>query len=291
MIVDNRAVDDAVLMKHRAGYSGVGSLTHAKRKVNLFVPDVAGLNFEHIHDGTTQDRKVLFEPRNAPMELRASTSTPPSCTRSRRRTGGWRAASGTSCWRTAPSSSPSSASRDGGRSRTGTSACSGRATSTSRSRSTSTSGGTTRRTSARGASRGATPVGPGRDAAARGTLDAPRCRRRPAVRPRRRLPADAGLQPVEVAVRRAVVLRGQPRDGVRADIPAGGRGAAVAVAVRRGQGQPGVGLPVLHPGLRGRPPLPVRDASGVPAIRVPRTGGAGDPRRREALRRDPTPDR
>ncbi|WP_169976289.1 hypothetical protein, partial [Tautonia rosea] len=28
------------------------------------------LNFEHIHDGITQDRQILFEPRHAPMELR-----------------------------------------------------------------------------------------------------------------------------------------------------------------------------------------------------------------------------
>lgn len=70
VIVDNRAVDDAVLPRHRAGYSGVASLTHAKRRANLFVPEVAGLNFEHIHDGTTRARDVLFEPRHAPMELR-----------------------------------------------------------------------------------------------------------------------------------------------------------------------------------------------------------------------------
>jgi hypothetical protein len=69
-IVDNRAVDDAVLKGHRAGYSGVASLRHEKRPENLFVPAVAGLNFEHIHDGTTQPREVLYEPRNAPMELR-----------------------------------------------------------------------------------------------------------------------------------------------------------------------------------------------------------------------------
>lgn len=70
VIVDNRAVDDEVLPKHRAGYSGVASLTHTDRRANLFVPSYAGLNFEHIHDGTVQDRKVLFEPRNAPMQLR-----------------------------------------------------------------------------------------------------------------------------------------------------------------------------------------------------------------------------
>ncbi len=70
IIIDNSAVDDDVLPKHRAGYSGVVSLTHAKQKRNIFVPGIAGLNFEHIHDGTTQDRKILFEPRNAPMELR-----------------------------------------------------------------------------------------------------------------------------------------------------------------------------------------------------------------------------
>lgn len=70
VIVDNSAVDDAVLTGHRAGYSGVASLRHARRRENLFVADYAGLNFEHSHDGTTRERKVLFEPRNAPMQLR-----------------------------------------------------------------------------------------------------------------------------------------------------------------------------------------------------------------------------
>src|SRR5262245_26047021 len=70
VIVDNRAVDDAVLPGHRAGYSGVGSLRGAGRKDNLFVPSVSGLNFEHIHDGTVQKREILFEPRNVPMQLR-----------------------------------------------------------------------------------------------------------------------------------------------------------------------------------------------------------------------------
>lgn len=70
VIVDNRAVDDDTLQGHRAGYSGVASLTHRTQPRNCFVPAYAGLNYEHIHDGTTQDRDILFEPRRAPMELR-----------------------------------------------------------------------------------------------------------------------------------------------------------------------------------------------------------------------------
>ncbi len=69
IIVDNSAVDDSPLAGHRGGYSGVASLTYAKGR-NVFVPAYAGLNFEHIHDGTTRNRDVLFEPRRAPMELR-----------------------------------------------------------------------------------------------------------------------------------------------------------------------------------------------------------------------------
>ena len=70
VIVNNEAVDDDVLPGHRAGYSGLASLTHTERDENLFVPSYAGLNFEHIHDGTVQERDVLFEPRKAPMEIR-----------------------------------------------------------------------------------------------------------------------------------------------------------------------------------------------------------------------------
>ena len=70
VVVDNRAVDDGVLPGHRDGYNGVASLTHARRHENLFVPDYAGLNFEFIHDGTPQERDVMFEPRRAAMELR-----------------------------------------------------------------------------------------------------------------------------------------------------------------------------------------------------------------------------
>ena len=70
VIADNSEIQDEILPNHRAGYSGVASLTHAQRDENLFVPTVAGLNYEHIHDGTVKDRKILFEPRNSPMELR-----------------------------------------------------------------------------------------------------------------------------------------------------------------------------------------------------------------------------
>ncbi len=70
VVVDNRAVDDAVLTDHQSGYSGIASLTTEAERSNLFVPRYAGLNFEHIHDGTTRDRDVLFEPRRDAMELR-----------------------------------------------------------------------------------------------------------------------------------------------------------------------------------------------------------------------------
>ena len=70
VVVNNEPVDDDVLAGHRGGYSGLASLTHSERDKNLFVPSYAGLNFEHIHDGTVQERDVLFEPRRAPMEIR-----------------------------------------------------------------------------------------------------------------------------------------------------------------------------------------------------------------------------
>lgn len=69
VIVNNESVDDDVLPGHRRGYSGMASLKHANRDENLFVPPYAGFNFEHIHDGTSQSRHILFEPRRAPIEI------------------------------------------------------------------------------------------------------------------------------------------------------------------------------------------------------------------------------
>lgn len=71
--------DNAAAGNHRAGYNGVWSLTHRQQEANLFVPIVAGLNFEHIFDGNLADhdesRRIFFEPRNAPMTFRRLSAT------------------------------------------------------------------------------------------------------------------------------------------------------------------------------------------------------------------------
>jgi hypothetical protein len=71
--------DNAAAGKHRAGYNGLWSLTHRREPINLFVPEVAGLNFEHIFDGHQRDpgrsRRIFFEPRHAAMELRQISQT------------------------------------------------------------------------------------------------------------------------------------------------------------------------------------------------------------------------
>jgi hypothetical protein len=70
IIVDNRAVDSAELPGHRAGYNGIASLVHSRRPENLFVRAYAGINLEHIHDGTGAVEPEIFEPRQSAMELR-----------------------------------------------------------------------------------------------------------------------------------------------------------------------------------------------------------------------------
>lgn len=62
---------------HRAGYNGVAELSlQAAGAKNLFVPQYAGLNLEHIFSGDAQSFGWnIFEPRRAPMQLlRRSTN-------------------------------------------------------------------------------------------------------------------------------------------------------------------------------------------------------------------------
>jgi hypothetical protein len=65
--------------QHRAGYNGLWSLTHRTEPTNLFVPTVAGLNFEHIFDGETLDppgqQDIFFEPRRAKMAFKKLSAT------------------------------------------------------------------------------------------------------------------------------------------------------------------------------------------------------------------------
>lgn len=63
--------DNAEHESHRAGYNGVWSLQHRSGKRSLFVPGIAGLNFEHIISGEGEEnREIFFEPRNAPMSFK-----------------------------------------------------------------------------------------------------------------------------------------------------------------------------------------------------------------------------
>lgn len=62
--------------EHRAGYNGVWSLEHAQGTRSVFVPEVAGLNLEHIVSGEhLDDSGKFFEPRNAPMQLNPLSDT------------------------------------------------------------------------------------------------------------------------------------------------------------------------------------------------------------------------
>lgn len=70
VLVDNQAQRIEEAPNHRAGYNGLAVLKHRQQPQTLFVPEVAGLNFEHIHDGTAAGLVEKFEPRKFPMELR-----------------------------------------------------------------------------------------------------------------------------------------------------------------------------------------------------------------------------
>ena len=123
VVVDNAAAGIPHLPDHRVGYNGVASLTRSSRDANLFVPFYAGLNFEHIHDGTLAVNREKFEPRRADMQLRMNCICRP------RPTGGWRVAVAITCCPTASSNTRSSAFRMTTFFRTATSASSGPATS------------------------------------------------------------------------------------------------------------------------------------------------------------------
>ena len=67
MIADNEGYG----AEHKAGYNGVAELRHwANDTKDLFVPNYAGLNLEHIFSGdATSYGWNIFEPRRAPMQL------------------------------------------------------------------------------------------------------------------------------------------------------------------------------------------------------------------------------
>ena len=71
VIVDNAAVTGgALLSEHRAGYNGIAQLTHKNRPAYIFRAPYAGLNYEHIHDGTLAVSAEKFEPRVSSLQLR-----------------------------------------------------------------------------------------------------------------------------------------------------------------------------------------------------------------------------
>jgi hypothetical protein len=72
IIADNEAFGT----NHRAGYNGVAELIRGSDARGLFVPQVAGLNFEHIFSGDAESFGWnIFEPRRAPMRLARRSPT------------------------------------------------------------------------------------------------------------------------------------------------------------------------------------------------------------------------
>ncbi len=56
---------------HNAGYNGISELRWGTSSASPFVGNYAGLNLEHVLNGkASDDKKLQFEPRNHPMEIR-----------------------------------------------------------------------------------------------------------------------------------------------------------------------------------------------------------------------------
>lgn len=69
--------NNAAASPHREGYNGIFSLTTPDSNESAFVPAYAGLNLEHYFDArhARGDRKILFEPRVAPIQFRRISAT------------------------------------------------------------------------------------------------------------------------------------------------------------------------------------------------------------------------
>jgi peroxiredoxin len=66
VVSDNRAFGE----RHKAGYSGLAELHRGEGTESFFVPDYAGLNFEHVFSGDAATYAWdIFEPRRTPMDL------------------------------------------------------------------------------------------------------------------------------------------------------------------------------------------------------------------------------
>ncbi len=69
IFIDNYAFGE----NHRAGYNGIAELKHSELDSNLFVPNYAGFNLEHIF--SSDSLVQLFEPRRNPMSLKKISDT------------------------------------------------------------------------------------------------------------------------------------------------------------------------------------------------------------------------
>ena len=81
IVVDNSEVPSAwwspPSAPHKAGYNGIGHLSHGALERSLLVPGRAGLNFEHIFSGdSTSFEWPRWAPRLAPMTLTLSGANP-----------------------------------------------------------------------------------------------------------------------------------------------------------------------------------------------------------------------